>query len=182
MAMSYVDLNPIRAGIAETPEQSAHTAVKQRMEDLSCVKERAPAPAAESVSMVRAKPTVARFQDDQLRSEVDLQQLPVAPLLPFEPTETLAAAIPFAFDDYLKLVDTLGRAVHPTKRGHIPEKTPAILIRQGIDAETFIDYADHFLKEFGSAVGTPANLVALAATCGVFRRLGRYLKGRGLGR
>jgi hypothetical protein len=72
-----------------------------------------------------------------------------APLLPFEPTSSLATGIPFSFDD------SVGRVVHPNKRGYILEKTPAILTRLGIDADLFIDYADHFLKEFGSAVGTP---------------------------
>ncbi len=30
--LAYVDLNPIRAGIAETPETSEHTSIKQRVE------------------------------------------------------------------------------------------------------------------------------------------------------
>ncbi|WNJ95716.1 transposase [Vibrio ruber] len=30
-AMAYVDLNPVRAGIAETPEQSEHTSLKKRL-------------------------------------------------------------------------------------------------------------------------------------------------------
>ncbi len=85
-----------------------------------------------------------------------------AKLLPFAPSEIFAAGIPFAFDDYLELVDTVGRAVHPAKRGFIIDKTPAILIRLEIDAETFIEYANHFLKEFGSAVGTPQKLLDLA--------------------
>jgi hypothetical protein len=32
---------------------------------------------------------------------------------------------PFAFEDYLELVDTVGRAVHPAKRGFILNQTPA---------------------------------------------------------
>jgi hypothetical protein len=172
MAMSYVDLNPIRAGMAETPEQSSHTSVSQRVGDLSAANDRQKAEKSKHPSASIAQQTESHPQDDHLRSENDLQQLPVAPLMPFEPTESLATAIPFAFDDYLELVDIMGRAVHPAKRGSIPEENPAILIRLGIDAETFIEYADHFFKEFGSAVGTPANLVALAAT-----RQNRSLRG-----
>ncbi len=32
-AMAYVDLNPVRAGLAATPEQSAHTSIRQRLVD-----------------------------------------------------------------------------------------------------------------------------------------------------
>ncbi|MDY0186157.1 MAG: hypothetical protein RBR43_09800, partial [Desulfuromonadaceae bacterium] len=56
--------------------------------------------------------------------------------------------------------------------GCILEKTPAILTRLGIDADMFIDYSDHLLKEFGCAVGTPEKLVELAAV-----RQSRYLRG-----
>jgi REP element-mobilizing transposase RayT len=41
-AMTYVDLNPIRAGIAKTPEQSDYTSIKARLEALSQNLESAP--------------------------------------------------------------------------------------------------------------------------------------------
>jgi len=34
----------------------------------------------------------------------------------------MAAAIPFAFDDYLELVDTTGRVIREDKKGYIPGK------------------------------------------------------------
>lgn len=33
--MAYVDLNPVRAGIAETPEQSDYTSIQQRIRHLN---------------------------------------------------------------------------------------------------------------------------------------------------
>lgn len=85
------------------------------------------------------------------------------PLLPFDPTEIFTTGIPFAFDDYLELIDTVGRAVHPKKRGFIPDNTPAILQRLNISTEAFIHNADQFLRRFGGAVGHPAKLIDLAA-------------------
>ena len=40
---------------------------------------------------------------------------------------------------------------------------PPLLGRLGMDAEAFIASADHFFKDFASAVGTPAKLIELAA-------------------
>ena len=53
--------------------------------------------------------------------------LPRAPLMPVDATGRMAAAIPFAFDDYLELVDSTGRVIREDKRGYIPGETPRIL-------------------------------------------------------
>ena len=98
--------------------------------------------------------------------------LPPAPLLPFDATGREDWAIPDAWADYLELVETLGRCLHPDKRGFIPEKTPKLLERLGVDTEAFIEHGTRFLKEFGHAVGKPASLIDLAA-----RRQARFLRG-----
>ena len=41
--------------------------------------------------------------------------MPLQPLLPFDATNRLRAAIPFAFEDYLDLVETTGRSLHPAE-------------------------------------------------------------------
>jgi hypothetical protein len=177
--MAYVDLNPIRAAFAETPETSDHTTIKQHIEDLSAGKpqqgsikeheiEKQPAVVKIATHNSQAEPSTRLC----LSCEAVLQKLPEAPFLPFEPTATLATGIPFAFDDYLELVDTMGRAVHPAKRGYILDKTPAILIRLGNDVEMFVDHANKLLTEFGGVVDTPDKLIELAAV-----RQNRYLRG-----
>jgi len=160
-AMAYVDLNPIRAAIAETPEQSEHTSVKHRVDEIN------------RQSTVPTSPAVVASEPQERRTpKGQLPSLPAALLLPFDPTENFLTSIPFAFEDYLELVDTVGRVVHPGKRGTIPETTPVILQRLGINLASFIEHSDQFLKRFGNNVGTPAKLIDLAAARNV-----RYLRG-----
>lgn len=82
--------------------------------------------------------------------------------LGFYPRGRFAQAVPFGLEEYLELADTMGRAVHPHKRGSITPHTPAVLQRLGMDAEAFICAADVFFSSFTSAVGTPANLLQWA--------------------
>ena len=66
-----------------------------------------------------------------LLSEAELSVLPEAPLMPFDATGRFEQAVPFGLEEYLELVDTMGRAVHPGKRGLIPVTTPPLLARPG---------------------------------------------------
>jgi REP element-mobilizing transposase RayT len=155
-ALAYVDLNPIRAGIAETPETSDYTSIQERIAEIS----------ANEVSP--QQPAPPRSAEIRKGSPV----LKPAPLMPFDATGRTAWAIPFDFHDYLELVDWTGRAVRPDKRGSIPEGTPKLLTRLRIDPEGFIEYGAKMLKVFGTAVGVPETLANLCA-----KRQSRYLWG-----
>ena len=179
-AMAYVDLNPIRAGMAESLHDSAHTSIAARLAELQGQPFE---PVLAPVVVADATPTSTPISADEsspppasslpsLLAEAELAALPEAPLMPFDATGRFEQAIPFGLPEYLELVDTMGRALHPAKRGAIPATTPPILARLGMDAEGFIYAADHFFKDFASAVGTPAKLIEIAA-----RRQQRALRG-----
>ena len=105
-AMAYVDLNPIRAGVASTPEESEFTSIYQR------IRQRGPASTEQS----------APKQIVRLRGFAD-------------ETHTRKLGIPYTSLDYLQLVDWSGRIIREGKHGYIDEKLPPILARLCIDAE-----------------------------------------------
>lgn len=109
--------------------------------------------------------------------EAHMSALPRAPLMPFDATGRMAAAIPFAFDDYLELVDATGRAIREDKRGYIPGETPQILERLHIDPEQFIATAARMLHQFSTAIGTPEHLTAHCVARNV-----AFLRGMGAAR
>jgi hypothetical protein len=82
--------------------------------------------------------------------EAHLNALPRALMMPFDATGRMAAAIPFAFDGYLELVDTTGRVIREDKRGCIPGETPKILGRLNVDPEQFIATAARMLHQFST--------------------------------
>lgn len=166
-AMVYVDLNPIRAQMADTPEDSDYTSVAERLADTQPASPAEPEPARQpEPSPAPATPLLA------LKCEAHLAELPLQPLMPFDATARLKAAIPFAFDDYLDLVETAGRCVRKDKRGAIATHTPHLLERLNIEPERFIDCATQLMRRFGSAVGAPTHLTELCAT-----RQVKYLRG-----
>ena len=101
--MAYVDLNPIRVGMAETPEQSDFTSIQERLRQFAA-------------SRQMETPTEQPFD-----------------LLPFIGGEHTDApkGIAFTLPDYLQLVDWTGRAVRDDKRGAIPAHIQPIFQRNG---------------------------------------------------
>ena len=140
-AMAYVDLNPIRAGVAAIPEESDFTSIYQR------IRQRAP-------SQVRA----ARRQGGSA---------PTVSLQPFS-DEALGAKqkIPFRFSDYLALVDWSGRAIRSDKRGAIDPGLPPVLQSLNIDPDAWELAMKPHGNVFGRAIGKLNHLRLHAATLG----------------
>ncbi len=104
-AMAYVDLNPVRAKMAKTPETSAHTSVKRRI------------------------------QQAQSAHSPNHPQQQVKELLPFvgNPRAAMPKGLPFMLTDYLELVDWSGRIIRERKPGYIDQSMPPILERLNIE-------------------------------------------------
>ncbi len=136
-AMAYVDLNPLRAGIAKTPETSEFTSVYDRIRAIK--------------------------QNSNRRKQSKM----VIPLHPFHVPHTQdEPAIPFQLTDYLELVDWTGRAIREGKRGHIPNDLPPILTRLNIDPQAWKQAMTPHGNVFGRAMGQLDYLRMHAKTLG----------------
>ncbi|WP_166253682.1 transposase [Marinobacter salicampi] len=124
--MAYVDLNPIRAALADTPESSDHTSIKERL-----------TPRFSLAAAIQAQ-----------KEQQFLNQFSTAlkPLLHFEGAvrNEPQLGILFSLREYLELVDYTGRTARPGKRGHIPDHHPPILDRLGLTADEWLTEALDF--------------------------------------
>jgi len=191
--MAYVDLNPIRAGIANSLLNSDYTSVAMRLQELVKQHQTAAIELPEAAEAVKAAEAAAANADTtpvftesgatqsgqrslkdavkniiglghdfpsagvtpmivqespppdpaenpiRLHNERRLALLPLAPLMPFDPSSKNAAAIHFDFVDYLELVDETGRIMREDKKGYIRDTTPKILEQISLRADTFIN-------------------------------------------
>ncbi len=176
-AMAYVDLNPIRAQTADTPEDSSFTSIAERMAQLQlaasnrpCNRKKKRDPGTETQPASNQTPSPATH--DKLRCECLLNRINPQPLMPFDATARLKTAIPFSFEDYLELVESTGRMLRPDKRGTIPDQIPRLMQRLSINPEQFITCTTSLMSVFGSAIGAPAHLTQLCA-----QRQARFLRG-----
>ena len=124
--MAYVDLNPVRAEMADTPEESEYTSIRERL---------------------RPEFDLQQAIDEQAECGDLLDfRSPLKPLLTFENrlTAELQSGILFNFKDYLALVDWTGRIIRNDKRGQVDSALPPILNRLHINADQWRINATQF--------------------------------------
>jgi len=121
--MAHVDLYPVRAGIADTPESSEFTSVKAQAYALQ---------SAESAA--KATPPYL---------------LPFAG----NPRQNMPDGLPFVLAHYLDLVNCTGRQLRDDKRGSLDGRLPQILERLAIDPTDWFKMCHSFEIDFAGLVG-----------------------------
>jgi REP element-mobilizing transposase RayT len=121
---AYVDLNPIRAGIADLPETSDYTSIQQRLREL------------DHGSM---KSTLREERKPKPRTSPNEENAAFVPLHPFGNSLNVVPAqgLPCSARDYIELVDWAARIVRSDKKHAMSSRAPSILSRLGFSPEEF---------------------------------------------
>jgi hypothetical protein len=147
--MAYVDLNPVRAAMATTPEQSHHTSIQHRIRHWKNHAD------SDNKSSVTTDHTEHAFQPKDLHPFVGNHR------------QEMPKGIIFNLIDYLQLVDWTGRQIRDDKVGSISTEAMPILQRLSISPEHWVYLCTHFESKFKGLVGS---VHSLQQACQQFNR------------
>ena len=179
--MVYVDLNPIRAGLAATPEESDFTSIQERIR--AWQKETMTA-ASDSHPPMQDMPSTSLSMDMPMSVDSDaishsIPDRDSAMSHSFDAADPSASWLcPIASDShrrgilqmtaaqYFDLVDRSGRLMRPNKQGAIDADLAAIIERIGAKSEAWRETISRFASKFRLAAGTLSNLRHFAQQVG----------------
>jgi len=140
--MVYVDLNPIRAGIADSPENSNFTGIQRRIH------------ARLNNNPDAGSPPECASVDSSLW------------LCPISSCTDPNGILPMSEDEYLNLVDRTGRLVRHDKRGAMDPDLAPILDRIRANPNAWEDTVSNFEENFHLVAGTLSNIRKFAKQLG----------------
>ena len=148
--MMYVDLNPIRSNLCTTLEESNFTSIQKRLFE-------------KAQTLIQSK-----FKITSEKNFRDKNKVNSISLVSFQNEKQNAAepVIPFAFNDYLLLIEWTGRAVREDKKGSLSSNRPSVLEQLQLNPERFVDNIKHYQRRFKVGVGSFDNLKAFADALG----------------
>jgi len=185
--MVYVDLNLIRAGVAETPEESDFTSIQERIRAWH-TETMTTAPVAGEAAQVmsfasfgsnlQSLANAAGIDDAGTEGHARMRKASADAsiadswLCPIQTDAERRGILQMTVAEYLDLVDKSGRMIRSDKRGFIDADLAPILMRLGAKPDTWRETISDFGSRFRLAAGTLPSLRSFA------HRLGRcWFKG-----
>lgn len=167
---AYVDLNPIRAALAETLETSNFTSVQRRIQSLHFDQLNDPDVVLRDQSVEKldqfqndrqSKMPRPSVRPDRFLSPITIDELRDA--LGSNPSQSPYRASDKGFlsmssRQYLQLLDWTARQVVRGKPGVTPADTPEVLNRLGIESDDWCTMVRDFGRLFYLVAGTPRTL------------------------
>ncbi|WP_065188242.1 transposase [Shewanella woodyi] len=136
--MMYVDLNPIRAGIAGSLQTSDFTSIQERIAELSTAR--------------NTQEKALKAADDKTDPDTVAR---LKPLAEFDGAthQTTQSGIPFHFSDYLQLIDWTSRIIRYDKKGFIDSSRPKLLCELGISSAAWLTSTREFRRQYSGVSG-----------------------------
>jgi putative transposase len=158
--MVYVDLNPIRAGLASTPEESDFTSIQERIRTWhkeTMQADSVPTKAVQTIpsgKITNLVPECVATMNDSTEGLTFSSSW----LCPIYSEPHRSGILPMAPAKYFDLVDRSGRIMRPDKRGAIDEDLLPILLRIGAIPDAWGETVSLFGSKFRLAAGRLPNL------------------------
>ncbi|MFH1137805.1 MAG: transposase [Pseudomonadota bacterium] len=139
--MTYVDLNPVRAGMATSPETSPHTSAFLRIQARQL---------SENTESLEEQPRVDQW---------------LCPLTG-ENGSPRPGPLDLTLDQYLEILDWTGRQLREAGKRSIPADLEPILERLRVDSDRWIDTVQGYGRDFHRAAGREKLMRATADDLG----------------
>jgi len=170
LVSTYVDLNPIRSKMEQTPEESEFTSVFDRIQSRQARRKikKLREQEQEKGHLTPAQRRLILEEKSKLGEDRWLCPLGESRIPELHTKEKGArkAFLSIGFERYLELLEWTGRQIRFGKKGKIPDHLMPIFDRLEIDAEKWLEAVRHFGQWFYRVVGRISILVKRAKKIG----------------
>lgn len=145
----YIDLNPIRVGARDTPEESKYTGAYDRIQSMLARKQ---------LDVLRAANVASINEIKELREKATMDSW----LAPIDERRSSDGFLSVDQDAYLEFLDVTGRMIKKKGTAAIPLHLADILTRIGIKEKNLLKSTENYGKNFAKFSGTDMSLQKVA--------------------